>query len=124
MKKSFLAWLALLAASSSSVALAAGPVERPMGGGFGSGRAEMVSKTRITTTFEATSDKSLTALLDEGYAITSATGDDGQVLYLGKEGHDGEHSHWYRCELIGDSNGNVRLGLSHHAASDCRALNK
>ncbi|GBQ26549.1 hypothetical protein AA0472_2147 [Acetobacter estunensis NRIC 0472] len=122
MKKSFPALLAVVAAASSSVALAA-PVERPMGGGVGSGRAEVVSKTRIATNFEATSDKSLTALLDEGYAITSATGDDGQILYLVKEGHDGEHSHWYRCELIGDSNGNVRLGLSHHAASDCRALN-
>ncbi|WP_206752377.1 hypothetical protein [Acetobacter sicerae] len=94
-----------------------------MGGGFGSGRAEVVSKTRISTTFEATADKSLTALLDEGYAITSATGDDGQILYLMKDAHEGEHNRWYRCELISDSNGNVRLGLSHHATSDCRALN-
>lgn len=123
MKKSFPALLAVVAAASSSVALAAGPVERPMGGGVGSGRAEVVSKTRIATSFEATSDKSLTALLDEGYAITSATGDDGQIVYLVKKGHEGEPSHWYRCELIGDSNGNVRLGLSHRAASDCRALN-
>ena len=124
MRKCFLALVALVATTSSSMVSAAQPIERPMGVGVGSGRPEVVSKTRIATTFEATSDRNLETLLNEGYAITSATGDDGQILYVEKDGINGERNRWYRCELIGEANGNVRLGMSHHASSDCRALNK